>query len=212
MGWANRIPKQLGSTVGPEANRPPGPHIEGTGDNRHRVEPTVTASCELAPVVRNQEAAPAVVAAHPSVISLCDYMEGGRTYRASCKLLGVSTGEMWRRINATADGKDRYSRARAMAGRIAADEVLEIADAATPETVQVARLRAEKRQWYAAKMNPAEFGERTGTVVNVGHGAGANITVTDETLKLLQERRRIALEGMRPASAEVVNESAPDPQ
>jgi len=89
---------------------------------------------------------------------------------------------------------------------------LEIADAATPETVQVARLRAEKRQWYAAKMNPAEFGDRNGTVVNVGHGAGSTIAITDETLKLLQERRRIALEGMRPAIAEVVSESAPDPQ
>jgi hypothetical protein len=52
-----------------------------------------------------------------------------------------------------------------MAGRLAADEVIEIADGAKPETVCVARLRCEQRRWYAEKMNPAEFGERIGVAV-----------------------------------------------
>ena len=40
--------------------------------------------------------------------------------------------------------------------------------------------------------------------VNNGTGAGATIVVTDEMLKLLQERRRVALEGMRPVVATVI--------
>ena len=37
--------------------------------------------------------------------------------------------------------------------------------------------------------------------VNSGDGTGPTIVVTDEMFKLLQDRRRVALEGMRPAAA-----------
>jgi hypothetical protein len=44
--------------------------------------------------------------------------------------------------------------------------------------------------------------------VNNGPGVGAAIAITDETLRALQERRRVALERMKPGVAMVVGEPA----
>ena len=44
--------------------------------------------------------------------------------------------------------------------------MVDIADAATPENVQVAKLQADSRKWVAARMTPRRWGDRT--AVDVG--------------------------------------------
>ena len=96
-------------------------------------------------------------------------LESGHSVERIAKDLGVTR-------SALEDWLDKpeqagvVSRARARAANQLAAEVLEIADAATPETVNVARLQMDGRKWVAAKWNPAAYGEQKGpsVVINVG--------------------------------------------
>lgn len=57
---------------------------------------------------------------------------------------------------------EQYARARARGYRIHADEILDIADEATSDAVQVARnkLRIDTRKWVLSKMLPKEYGDK----------------------------------------------------
>lgn len=63
----------------------------------------------------------------------------------------------------------RYARARESQAHREAEEIREIADEATPETVQVARLRVDARKWRASKLAPKVYGDKLEV-----NGAGAN--------------------------------------
>ena len=53
-----------------------------------------------------------------------------------------------------------YARAREAQGHREAEEIREIADAATPENVQVARLQVDARKWRAGKLAPKVYGDK----------------------------------------------------
>lgn len=57
--------------------------------------------------------------------------------------------------------------ARVRASHVLADESLEIADAATPETAQVARVKVNQRNWLAERYNRKQYGQDKGASVNV---------------------------------------------
>lgn len=66
---------------------------------------------------------------------------------------------------------DQYARAREMQADSLLDEMLDIADCATPENVSVAKLRVDSRKWYITKVAPKKYGDRitqeiSGTVTN----------------------------------------------
>ena len=56
---------------------------------------------------------------------------------------------------------DRYARAKAHQSEREADIILDIADNATNQDYQVARLRVDARKWIASKLLPNKYGERT---------------------------------------------------
>jgi len=56
---------------------------------------------------------------------------------------------------------DRYTRAKAFQSEREADIILDIADNATNQDYQVARLRVDARKWIASKLLPNKYGERT---------------------------------------------------
>lgn len=64
-----------------------------------------------------------------------------------------------RLLNDAAFAKD-YTRAREVQAHHENDEIRQIADQATPEDVQVARLRIDARKWRASKMAPKVYGEK----------------------------------------------------
>jgi hypothetical protein len=69
-----------------------------------------------------------------------------------------STVMLWKQIYP--DFSDMYARAREDQADFIADETLQIADSATPDDVNVARLRVDARKWKAAKMRPKVYGEK----------------------------------------------------
>jgi hypothetical protein len=71
-----------------------------------------------------------------------------------------SESTFYSRLAEDADLSERYARAREAQGHREADEIRLIADTATPEDVNVARLRIDARKWRAAKLAPKVYGDR----------------------------------------------------
>ena len=90
------------------------------------------------------------IASGRSVIGLCREEEwtpnADTWYRWLYKIEGLS---------------DRYARAKAHQSEREADIILDIADNATNQDYQVARLRVDARKWIASKLLPNKYGERT---------------------------------------------------
>jgi len=55
---------------------------------------------------------------------------------------------------------EKYTRARECQSEVYAQDILNIADASTPETYQVDRLRIDARKWKASKLAPKKWGDR----------------------------------------------------
>lgn len=66
----------------------------------------------------------------------------------------------YRRLADDPEFCQRYARAREAQAHREADEIRQIADAATPEDVNVARLRIDTRKWRAGKLAPKVYGDK----------------------------------------------------
>lgn len=86
----------------------------------------------------------------------------------------------YRRVQDDTDFCQRYMRAREAQAHREADEIRLIADTATPETVNVARLQIDARKWRAGKLAPKVYGDK----LDVDHKGGLTITVGDQVRKL----------------------------
>ena len=90
------------------------------------------------------------IASGRSVISLCrdeDWTPNAETwYRWLYKKEGLS---------------NRYTRAKAIQSEQEADIILDIADNATNQDYQVARLRVDARKWVASKLLPNKYRDKT---------------------------------------------------
>lgn len=82
--------------------------------------------------------------------------------RAICAAEGMPSEMTVRRwVTEDRDGfAARYAEARDYAIDHMAADIIEISDAATPDTVQVAKLKAESRKWYVGKLAPKRYGDR----------------------------------------------------
>ncbi len=77
----------------------------------------------------------------------------------------------YRRLTEDDAFRQRYMRAREAQGHREAEEIRAIADAATPEDVQVARLRVDARKWRAGKLAPKVYGDK----IDVEHSGGIKV-------------------------------------
>lgn len=110
----------------------------------------------------------------PSIYSLeleekiCTRIAKGESLRAICRDDGMPdacTVHSWiARIEAFAK---HYALAREDQADCYADEITEIADAATPLDVNVARLRVDARKWVASKLKPKKYADRVDTSLEV---------------------------------------------
>lgn len=92
---------------------------------------------------------------------VADLVAQGYTVAEIAKLKGMpGTSAVWSWMATQEHFADRMKVARAAAMYALADQMLTIADAATPEDVQVAKLRIETRQWIMAKYNRGQFGDK----------------------------------------------------
>ena len=90
------------------------------------------------------------IASGRSVIGLCREEEwtpnADTWYRWLYKIEGLS---------------NRYAQAKSVQSEREADIILDIADNATNQDYQVARLRVDARKWVASKLLPNKYGDKT---------------------------------------------------
>jgi hypothetical protein len=84
----------------------------------------------------------------------------------------------------------QYARASQIRMECLADEILEIADNASSENVQAARLRVDIRKWLMSKIAPKRFGNK----LDLTHADPDGLTVTFVTV----------YEGEAPKSGKVI--------
>ena len=102
-----------------------------------------------------------------------DHISQGKTVDSVIKALGVSIGGFYKWIDRDAKRGELLTRARARGGQSLAEQTLEIADSATPQEAQVAKLRVDTRRWLASKMAPDEYGDKQQPLVNIDLGSMA---------------------------------------
>jgi hypothetical protein len=90
----------------------------------------------------------------------------GKTLISLADELGVSRQIISGLLNSE-EHLEALRNARKMAASVLAEESIDIADSATPESVQVDKLRVETRRWTASKWDREVFGEIRGPVVQI---------------------------------------------
>ena len=103
---------------------------------------------------------------------LFDHIAQGKTVDSMIKALGVSIGGFYKWVDKDAKRGELLARARTRGGQSLAEQTLEIADSATPQEAQVAKLRVDTRRWLASKMND-EYGDKQQPLVNIDLGSMA---------------------------------------
>jgi hypothetical protein len=101
-----------------------------------------------------------------------DHISQGKTVDSVIKALDVSIGGFYKWIDRDAKRGELLTRARTRGGQSLAEQTLEIADSATPQEAQVAKLRVDTRRWLASKMNE-EYGDKQQPLVNIDLGSMA---------------------------------------
>ena len=119
--------------------------------------------------------------ARPSIYSkeleerMLEEIASGRSVISMCREeKWTPNSDTWYRWMYKIEGlSDRYARAKAFQSEREADIILDIADNATNQDYQVARLRVDARKWIASKLLPNKYGDKT----QIDH------TSSDESLK-----------------------------
>lgn len=129
----------------------------------------------------------------PSIFSpalgaaLCEAMANGLSLRKACELPGMpstATAIVWLADDAKAEFQAQYACAREARADYLAEELLEIADDSSGDTitdkdgntradsefVARSRLRVDSRKWLASKMAPKKYGDK---IEHTGADGGA---------------------------------------
>jgi hypothetical protein len=90
----------------------------------------------------------------------CELLAQGQSVRQICSQPGQpDKSQVYRWLDENGDFRDQYTRAREAQADKYFQEIIEIADAATPETVNVARLRVDSRKFTVARLAPKKYGD-----------------------------------------------------
>lgn len=93
---------------------------------------------------------------------ICDALMEGRSLRTICladdDLPSERTVYRWLEVNDAF--RQQYAHAREVQADTKFDQVWDIADKATAENVQVARLQIDAIKWQAGKLAPKKYGEK----------------------------------------------------
>jgi len=100
---------------------------------------------------------------------LLEQVEAGRTLASIAEEIGITRPKLNGYLREPAR-RDRYARAQEAAASALVDQSLEIVDGAEPQTVQVAKLRADTRRWIAGKLHREQWGEQQGPSINIDLG------------------------------------------
>ena len=107
--------------------------------------------------------------ARPSIYSeklvkkILDEIASGKSVISICRDEDWSpNADTWYRWLYNKEGlSDRYAHAKSVQSEREADIILDIADNATNQDYQVARLRVDARKWVASKLLPNKYGDKS---------------------------------------------------
>ena len=106
--------------------------------------------------------------------AMLDRLSQGETILSLARSLEISHTAFYDWIDrGGAERADALARARARGGRSLAEQTIEIADSASPQEAQVAKLRVDTRRWLASKQAPDEYGDKQQPLVNIDLGSMA---------------------------------------
>ena len=106
-------------------------------------------------------------------VAIVDRLSQGETVLGVARTLGISHTAFYDWVDRGGEARAAaLARARARGGQSLAEQTLEIADSATPQEAQVAKLRVDTRRWLASKMNE-EYGDKQQPLVNIDLGSMA---------------------------------------
>lgn len=106
--------------------------------------------------------------------AILESIASGCTISALCKVLGVAVTTFDRWVDRGGEARrSAYAQARARAAQSLAEETIDIADAATVQEVQLARLRSDNRWRMASKLNPEVYGDKQQPLINIDLGSMA---------------------------------------
>lgn len=127
--------------------------------------------------------------------NICERLADGESLRLICASEDMPSRSMVFRWLAQIDSfRDQYARAREAQADVLADEILEIADDTTRDTIATekngvqpnsewitrSRLRVDARKWLASKMAPKKYGDKLDIEANV---TGKVETITRRIIK-----------------------------
>lgn len=95
--------------------------------------------------------------------SICERLIEGESLRKICRdddMPSAGTVCRWLADDMHEGFREQYARTRENQADTLFDDVLDIADSATVEGVQVARLKIDARKWMAGKMRAKKYGDK----------------------------------------------------
>ena len=103
--------------------------------------------------------------------AVIEFIASGGTISALCKVLAIGNTTFDRWVEKGGEARQAaYARARTRAAQSLAEQTIDIADAATIQEVQLAKLRCDRRAWLASKLSD-EFSDKQQPLVNIDLGS-----------------------------------------
>jgi len=121
-------------------------------------------------------------------LAIVDKISQGETVLGLARTLGISHTAFYDWVDRGGEARAAaLARARTRGGQSLAEQTLEIADSASPQEAQVAKLRVDTRRWLASKMNE-EYGDKQQPLVNIDLGSMALDALRKRSLDVNTDR------------------------
>ena len=115
---------------------------------------------------------------------VCDALIEGMSIKQACKPDNMPRWqEIYLEMQRDEDVRTAIAHAREAQQEVTADDIVDMADQATPEDHNVVKLRIWARQWRAAKLAPKKYGEKQSLEVTADIGQTAAAVLMDLTAR-----------------------------
>ena len=113
---------------------------------------------------------------------ICHRLINGESLNAMCRDDDMpAVGMVFRWLADNRQFREWYTVARQMQADVLADAIIELADNAQPDNVAVVKMQIDARKWYASKIAPTKYSDRTEIT-----GAGGKDLIRQPVLNIEQ--------------------------